>query len=92
MDTGMGTGTGTGGAITAVAATTTVGTAATTMVGGIIAIGGDRPLITYQEAASVSLRPLSSRLPTRPKQCRTPHPIEKINGPFCSREGGPPEE
>jgi hypothetical protein len=64
----------------------------TTMVGGIIAIGGDRPLITYQEAASVSLRPLSSRLPTRPKQCRTPHPIEKINGPFCSREGGPPEE
>ena len=30
-----------GGAITAVAATTTVGTAATTMVGGIIAIGGD---------------------------------------------------
>ena len=32
---------GTGGAITAVAATTTVGTEATTMVGGIIAIGGD---------------------------------------------------
>ena len=29
------------GAITAVAATTTVGTAATTMAGGIIAIGGD---------------------------------------------------
>ena len=36
-DTGMGM----GGAITAVAATTTVGIAATTMVGGIIAIGGD---------------------------------------------------
>jgi hypothetical protein len=36
MDTGM------GGAITAVAAITTVGTAAITMVGGIIiAIGGD---------------------------------------------------
>ena len=30
-----------GGAIMAVAATTTVGIAATTMVGGIIAIGGD---------------------------------------------------
>jgi hypothetical protein len=30
-----------GGAITVVAATTTVGTGATTMVGGIIAIGGD---------------------------------------------------
>ena len=30
-----------GGAITAVAATTMVGTAGTTMVGGIIAIGGD---------------------------------------------------
>jgi hypothetical protein len=37
-DTGMGM----GGAITAVAATTTVGTAATTMVGGIIAIGEQR--------------------------------------------------
>jgi hypothetical protein len=35
------TGMGMGGAITAVAATTTVGTAATTMAGGIIAIGGD---------------------------------------------------
>jgi hypothetical protein len=35
MDMGM------AGAIMAVAATTTVGTAATTMVGGIIAIGGD---------------------------------------------------
>ena len=34
-------GMGMGGAITAVAATTTVGTAATTMAGGIIAIGGD---------------------------------------------------
>jgi hypothetical protein len=32
---------GMGGAITVVAATTTVGTAATTMAGGIIAIGGD---------------------------------------------------
>jgi hypothetical protein len=32
---------GMGGAITAVAATTTVGTAATTMAGGIITIGGD---------------------------------------------------
>jgi hypothetical protein len=32
---------GMGGAITAVAATTTVGTAATTMAGAIIAIGGD---------------------------------------------------
>ncbi len=30
-----------GGAITAVTATTTAGTAATTMAGGIIAIGGD---------------------------------------------------
>ena len=39
--TGMDTGMGMGGAITAVAATTTVGTGATTMVGGIIAIGGD---------------------------------------------------
>ena len=47
--TGMDTGMGMAGAITAVAATTTVGTAAiimvgtgaTTMVGGIIAIGGD---------------------------------------------------
>jgi len=35
------TGMGTGGAITAVTATTTVGTAATTMAGGIIAIGDD---------------------------------------------------
>ena len=35
MDTGM------GGAITAVAAITTVGTGATIMAGGIIAIGGD---------------------------------------------------
>ena len=34
-------GMGMGGAITAVAATITVGTAATTMAGGIIAIGGD---------------------------------------------------
>jgi hypothetical protein len=34
-------GMGMGGAITAVTATTTVGTAATTMAGGIIAIGGD---------------------------------------------------
>ena len=32
---------GTVGAITAVAATTTVGIAATTMAGGIITIGGD---------------------------------------------------
>jgi hypothetical protein len=32
---------GMGGAIMAVAATTTVGTAAITMVGGIIAIGGN---------------------------------------------------
>jgi hypothetical protein len=47
---GMGTDTGMGGAITAVAATTTVGTAvvimvgtaATTMVGAIIAIGGEQ--------------------------------------------------
>ncbi len=39
MDTGMGM--GMGGAITAVAAITMVGTAATTMVGGITAIGGD---------------------------------------------------
>ena len=38
---GMGMGTGMGGAIMAVAATTTVGTAATTMAGGIIAMGGD---------------------------------------------------
>jgi hypothetical protein len=37
MDTGM------GGAITAVAAITTVGTGATIMAGGIIAIGGDFP-------------------------------------------------
>lgn len=36
-----GTDMGTGGTITAVAATTTVGTAAIIMVGGIIAIGGD---------------------------------------------------
>ena len=35
------TGMGMGGAIMAVAATTTVGTAAITMVGGIIAIGGN---------------------------------------------------
>ena len=35
------TGMGMGGAIPAVAATTTVGTAATAMAGGIIAIGGD---------------------------------------------------
>jgi hypothetical protein len=34
-------GMGMGGAITAVTATTTVGTAATTMAGGTIAIGGD---------------------------------------------------
>jgi hypothetical protein len=41
---GMGTDTGMGGAITAVAATTTVGiaVAATTMVGVIIAIGGEQ--------------------------------------------------
>src|SRR4029077_17111760 len=38
---GTGTGMGMGGAITAVAAITTVGTAVTTMAGGIIAIGGD---------------------------------------------------
>ena len=38
----MGTDTGMGGAITAVAATTTVGTAAVTMVGGTIAIGGEQ--------------------------------------------------
>jgi hypothetical protein len=37
----MGMGMGMGGAITAVAATIMVGTAATTTVGGIIAIGGD---------------------------------------------------
>ena len=36
-----GMGMGTGGAITAVAAITMVGTGATTMVGGIIAIGDD---------------------------------------------------
>jgi hypothetical protein len=36
-----GTGMGTAGAITEVAATTTVGIGATTMAGGIIAIGGD---------------------------------------------------
>jgi hypothetical protein len=35
------TGMGMGGAIAAVAATTTVGIAAATMAGGIIAIGGD---------------------------------------------------
>jgi hypothetical protein len=34
----------TGGAITAVVATTTVGIGATTMAGGIIAIGGDSHL------------------------------------------------
>ena len=39
MDTGM------GGAITAVAAITMVGTGATTMAGGIIAIGGDFALV-----------------------------------------------
>jgi hypothetical protein len=38
----MGMGMGMGGAITAVAAITMVGTAATTMVGGIIAIGGEQ--------------------------------------------------
>ena len=38
---GTDTGMGIGGAITAVAGTTTVGTAAITMVGGIIAIGDD---------------------------------------------------
>ena len=38
---GMGMGMGMGGAITAVAGTTTVGTAAITMVGGIIVIGDD---------------------------------------------------
>ena len=36
------TDTGMGGAITAVAATTTVGTAAITMVGGIMVIGGEQ--------------------------------------------------
>jgi hypothetical protein len=47
-----GTAMGTGGAITAVAATTTVGTGATTMGGGIIAIGGDcSPLAKKREAA-----------------------------------------
>ena len=43
MDTGMGM--GMGGAITAVAATTTVGIGATTTAGGIIAIGGDFYLV-----------------------------------------------
>src|SRR6516164_2901016 len=52
--TGMGM--GMGGAITAVTATTTVGTAATTMAGGIIAIGGDFPL--RPKTVSSSWRPL----------------------------------
>jgi hypothetical protein len=43
---------GMGGAITAVAATTTVGTAATTMAGGIIAIGGDFHLGGIAEAGN----------------------------------------
>jgi hypothetical protein len=52
MDMGM------GGAITAVAAITMVGTAAITMAGGIIAIGGDFRLMSkkgLQLAASFSL-------------------------------------
>jgi hypothetical protein len=43
----------TGGAITAVAATTTVGIGATTMAGGIIAIGGDLYLKAKKGAAVV---------------------------------------
>jgi hypothetical protein len=49
---------GMGGAITAVAAITTVGTAVTTMAGGIIAIGGDfQPRV--KEGGSSSRPPLS---------------------------------
>jgi hypothetical protein len=47
MDMGM------GGAITAVAATTTVGIGATIMAGGIIAIGGDFYPKGQKEAAVV---------------------------------------
>jgi hypothetical protein len=43
---------GMGGAITVVAATTTVGTAATTMAGGIIAIGGDFQTSSQKERSS----------------------------------------
>ncbi len=53
----MGMDTGTGGAITAVAAITTVGTAATTMVGGIITIGGDFNLRPSRKGC-LSWRPL----------------------------------
>ena len=49
MDTGMGM----DGAITAVAATTTVGTAATTMDGGIIAIGGELHVKPKKREAAV---------------------------------------
>jgi hypothetical protein len=45
------------GAITAVAATTTVGTAATTMAGGIIAIGGDFHLGSIAEEGNWTNRP-----------------------------------
>jgi hypothetical protein len=41
-----------GGAITAVAATTTVGIEATTMAGGIIAIGGDSYPVRHQRISA----------------------------------------
>jgi hypothetical protein len=52
-------GMGMGGAITAVAATTTVGTTATTMAGGIITIGGDFNVgsTAWRQSAGLRLRP-----------------------------------
>jgi hypothetical protein len=61
-------GTGMGGAITAVAATIMVGTAATTTVGGIIAIGGDfhvKPSERPPQLAAFSFRECRPLAPLR---------------------------
>src|SRR5215472_12390583 len=58
----MDMGTGMGGAITAVAATTTVGIGATIMAGGIITIGGDFDLVRSWRLSSMIWRQLQLRL------------------------------
>jgi hypothetical protein len=71
----MGMGMGMGGAITAVAATIMVGTAATTTVGGIIAIGGDFHVKPKKpKAASVGGLVISRMSAIGPKTDMPGHP------------------
>jgi hypothetical protein len=85
------TGMGMGGGITAVTAATTVGTAATTMAGGIIATGGDIHLRRTDQVRLSDIEPRFVRkacgkrgADVRPDFC-CPHPPPRSRGRWSFR-------